>query len=325
MLYFLLRRDDIDFSTTQIKVLDDPKSEFMDLSRCGSHAYPLLELRNQKGLRINLVDADIQISDTQLVEWAEDQNGFKVCRSVQAGWVELTASYGKHKCSLPVRGFDPDLAFVERRPIFPASETISLDGKLDDWDDLNYSNLKRIHSFSTKKQEDAFRFDLRYDNDFLYIAVEVTDADPHRHPNNLQPERSDHVTVVVDARPDPDRSLGRGEHPLVDHINVLMVPGESEESMLVRRSQRYWDGVLPDDVRAVSLKTKSGYISEIAIPNSYLDTFQDGPWSELRVNVSMRNWTDNKNPEDDWVTWQPAWGGLNNRIGSGTFYRSKSE
>ena len=325
MLYFLLRKNDIHFSAAQLKVFDNPKSEFMDLTRCGSHAYPLLELRDPKGLRINLIDADIKIADARLVEWSEDPDGFRICQSVKAGWTQLKASYRKHKCTLPVRSFDADMAFVKRLAIEPADKPVSIDAKLDDWSELSHSNLANKHFFKKENPEELFRFDLKYDDEFLYIAVEVDDAEPFVDPNEGRPWRSDHVRVSVDARPDPERSLGRGDDSQVDFIEVLMVPGETKESMLVHRGDPWDEAIHSEEVQAICLKSKSKYVSEIEIPHHILDDFQKGPWSELRVNVNVRNWSDNSDPDDDEFDWQPTWGSLKNRVGSGTFSRVSSE
>ena len=196
---------------------------------------------------------------------------------------------------------------------------VVVDGKLDDWGDLPLActtprGIGLDPATWLGATDSSFRFGVTYDDANLYIAVETTDDDAYVDTGKL-PWQQDGVEVRVDARPEPQRSAGRGANEFRDLLLVAVTPGETPEQMVFSDRDQ-----LPEGVRAICVPTETGHVTEIAIPVAYLDEMQGGDWREFRLNIAV---DDFDGPADTGaqIWWRPDWRGEGNYAGSGTFRR----
>ena len=123
----------------------------------------------------------------------------------------------------------------------------------------------------------SYQFAVEHDEKFVYIAVKTTDDKSVLNPLK-EPWSQDGVEIRFDARPEPERSQGRGRGEFKEILVVSMSPsGEAR--------RRRWCSTardqLPTDVKAVCVKTPTGHAAEIAIPASYLNERQGGAWTAV--------------------------------------------
>src|SRR6185369_10459151 len=124
------------------------------------------------------------------------------------------------------------------------------------------------------------RFAVEHDEKFVYIAVQTTDDTAILNPNK-EPWSQDGIEVRFDARSDPERSQGRGHGEFKEILVVSMSPGQTRDQMVL-----YSADEIPRGVQAVCVKTETGHVAEIAIPVSYIESKQPGPWKAFRLNIA---------------------------------------
>jgi hypothetical protein len=198
---------------------------------------------------------------------------------------------------------------------------VVVDGQLDEWDELPHSAVHpgqlRIAPTAWEGPEDcSFRFAVAQDDDYLYLAVETTDDVPFNEPDRLR-WFQDGIEVRVDARPDPERSnwnMWGGEFE--KFLFLAMLPGDTPE-----QHNLFNEGMLPEGVEAVCVRTERGHNAEIIIPHAALDAYRGGRWDVLRINMAINDLdlTDGKFVQ---YWWRPDWRDKQNYPGSGTFSRN---
>ncbi len=210
---------------------------------------------------------------------------------------------------------------IDRRYACTKSDrTIVVDGSIDDWDDLSLVCTRPAQTLTVGSenwdgpQDSQFRFDTVHNDEFLYIAIEVTDDRAYSKPKAAT-WAQDGVLVYLDGRADPDRSEGRGEDDFSEYLMLGASPGEATGETTIFREED-----LPEGVEIVSRRTQTGHITEIAIPVALLDGPQDGRWDAFRLNILAIDY-DGDN-EGTGLYWRPDWRGSSNVTGSGTFFRN---
>jgi hypothetical protein len=196
---------------------------------------------------------------------------------------------------------------------------VNVDGDLSDWDALPFectAPRQILHDPATWQgpADCSFRFGTAWDDEFLYIAVDVAD-DQLTATAGRNPWEQDGIEVRVDARPEAARSAGRGANEFADTLLVAMSPGEGGEPLVTFGADR-----LPEGVRSACVSTAAGQAAEIAIPCSWLDQKQGGDWRAFRLNIAVDDF-DGPGDRGAQVWWQPDWRGDLNYAGSGTFAR----
>ena len=194
-----------------------------------------------------------------------------------------------------------------------------VDGKSNDWKKLPFvcddpaEILGGGPDSWTGAVDCSFRFGVEYDDEYLYIGVEVEDErsvlDPTKHPWG-----QDGIEVRLDARPDPIRSNGTGQGEHSDIIFVGMSPaGEVGEMVYYQR-----EAVEKQGVEASCAKTESGFFAEIAVPRAYMDEKQGSAWEAFRLNIAVDD-MDEPNGALAQLWWRPDWRKGKSYPGSGTF------
>jgi len=196
---------------------------------------------------------------------------------------------------------------------------VQVDGSLEDWPELNYSVGENGYldsdPFSHQGDNDlSFSFGVTYDDDYLYIATEVTDNQLETTSDKIAYEQ-DGINVLLDARPERVSALETGERIFREVLYLGISPLEVEEKGLFRADR------LPKGTKSAIRRTEQGYVAEMAVPISYLNELQGGNWVSLRLNVGVRDF-DNDGQHQTTLFWKPDWRGDQNYVGSGTFRKS---
>ncbi|MFO8006720.1 MAG: sugar-binding protein [Candidatus Brocadiia bacterium] len=200
-----------------------------------------------------------------------------------------------------------------------ADGPMAVDGDLADWGALPISctrprqMLKQVETWDGP-QDCSFRFGTCYDEQNLYVAVEVVDDALVSAPTR-NPWEQDGVEVRVDARPEPLRSAGRGAAEFDQILLLAMSPGAMPDQMVC-----FGRDLLPEGLQAVCVPTEAGHVTEVAIPAAYLADKAGGEWQAFRLNVAVDDCDDDSGAVAQ-LWWQPDWRTQANYAGSGTFER----
>jgi hypothetical protein len=194
----------------------------------------------------------------------------------------------------------------EKLLIEETAKAITVDGNLDEWDNLRF--FKQDSASAT-----GFRFDVRTDDKFLYIAVDVTDKDiqaPSTHANLNQ----DGAFVVFDPSQinksafnlrNPD-GMGR------EWLFMIASPTANEFELGFKEH-------MPPGLTGKGRKTVKGYAIEYAIPQALLQRFQGTDWENIRINVAVADLNAGEKDTPRRISWTPDW--MENYPGSGMFFR----
>ena len=202
-----------------------------------------------------------------------------------------------------------------------AAADIEIDGELGEWPLLPYHTVP-LAEFESQA---AFRFAVAYDEDFLYLAVDVSDSTPVNSEELIAREQ-DALLINVDARSDPERSAsGQGYFAAIKDgtLRQLFVawvtPVEAEEDSLLLRLL----SPLPEGTRQVAIRREGGYTAELAIPAFWLDERQGKPWEAVRIELSVQDFAE-KGGKPALIVFRPSRfdrGGVLPMPGSSTFER----
>jgi hypothetical protein len=220
----------------------------------------------------------------------------------------------------PVRVPTEDVLAVDRLHGCPARSTpVTLDGKLDDWPGLPHAWKPTKVSMPEhwKGESDcSYRFGTAHDDKFVYIAVKVTD-DKSVLNSLKEPWSQDGIEIRLDARPDPERSLGRGRGEMKEILVVSMSAAAKPGEPMVLYSAKD----LPAGVKAVCVKTDTGYAAEVAVPVSYMNEKQGAQWKAFRLDVTVDDYDQVAGPLRA-LWWRPDWRSGETFAGSGTFQKN---
>ncbi len=201
--------------------------------------------------------------------------------------------------------------------LLPAESKIKLDGQLKEWKSLAFStdenSIQAEDPFSHQGNQDAsFQFDVRYDQDYLYAAIQVKD-DEVLTDTSKWIYRQDHLAFVLDAQPQQISANSRGGWD--NRILIIQSPN-AEMNEQVYRPDR-----VPEGVKSITRRNAQGYQTEIAIPLKYLQEMQgQEDWKSLRINVSIRDY-DQDYQHNTALEWRPEWSSDRNYVGSGIFFK----
>ncbi len=209
----------------------------------------------------------------------------------------------------------------------PVTNPISIDGALEDWGALAVAchepAVIEFNADSWSGPEDgSFDFDVRYDNQFLYIGSSVIDDRVVTQTADTalaKPWYQDGIEIRLDARAEATRAVNRGAGEGTDFLLFALCPATGDKPPAVHAP-----GSLPHDSRYACIRTESGYAAEVAIPMGYITNLQGTNWDAVRVNVTVGDF--DGSPEDRrnaaQLQWRPDWRGSNTYSGSGTFERT---
>lgn len=222
---------------------------------------------------------------------------------------------------------DRELAVLPERR-FDAVRTArapAVDGDLAEWGRLPFvvdePGGRTGHGIHRGPDDGSFRFGVRHDADFLYVGVDVRDDSIVASPDEVAREQ-DHVSMNLDARPDPERSLNEATFvairsgAMAKMVSPLLALQETRPDPVMR----LFAGGVPEGVRQAVRRTESGYAVEVAVPAAVLDERRGSPWDALRLNVTMNDF-DAGEPDHVALSWRPSRFEAGAIEGAGTFVR----
>jgi hypothetical protein len=192
------------------------------------------------------------------------------------------------------------------------------DGNLDDWLGFGY----KVDANSVKTgdlrgyygdYDASFEFDIRHDNNFVYIGMSVWDDEVISN-SNRSLWTQDAVRIVMDARPVRISANGTGGNQFDDYIYLYFAPGNGKRG----EPTIYQQERLPDGIKIWTTRTRAGFDVEVVVPVSYLDKMNQGEWENFRFNACFVDYDNNGSKTSLW--WKPEWSSDKNYIGSGMFF-----
>lgn len=222
---------------------------------------------------------------------------------------------------------DRELAVLpERRfEVVRTSRAVSVDGDLGEWGRLPFvvdePGARSGHGVHRGAEDGSFRFGVRQDGEFLYVGVDVRDDSIVASPDAVAREQ-DHVSLSLDARPDPERSANEGlfaairSGAMAKMVSPLLALQETRPDPVLR----FFAGSAPAGLREAVRRTERGYALEVAVPAALLDERRGGRWDALRLNVTMHDF-DAGEPDHVALSWRPSRFEAGAIAGAGTFLR----
>ena len=205
------------------------------------------------------------------------------------------------------------------------ARAVTVDGDLREWGRLAFvvdEPGERSGQGSYRGPEDgSFRFGVRQDKEFLYVGVDVRDDSIVASPDEVAREQ-DHVSLNIDVRPDPERSMNEETFVAIRSgaMARMLSPLVALQETRPDPVMRLFAGALPDGVRQAVLRTETGYAVELAVPAKLLDERRGARWDALRLNVSMDDF-DEDEPDHVVLSWRPSRFEAGAIEGAGTFVR----
>ena len=193
---------------------------------------------------------------------------------------------------------------------------VAVDGKLDEWDDLPFQVSSPAQAVPP---DGSVRFAVAEDEKYLYVAVEAIDDDMYVNPKRLLWQK-DCLAVRLIAVPEPRRSRVRWywDTDWKDVLPIIIAPPTAPGEKRIHQASK-----LPEGTLIACVKTTAGYNAEIAIPASYLNYRQGGPWQAFRLNVALYDCDSKGKQVRSW--WQPGWPNKAGFAGNGTFRRKEEQ
>lgn len=217
---------------------------------------------------------------------------------------EVAVQDGTKKATLLVP-FEFNVAPVKRYELKKSSGKVTVDGKLDDWKTLPY----------TFGAPESAQFGVTYDDNFLYLGVQVNDAEIIALADQAA-FRQDFVGFVIDGQPTAKSASDRGDDWFKNSIYFIASPEDANQKNAI------WD--MSEEEKALAwkcIRNKSGYAFEVAVPLSYIQKQQGNNWQTVRVNVVVQDVDKSGTPNSKRAFWQPNWREADNISGSGMFFR----
>ena len=260
----------------------------------------------------------------EVVDLAVSTSAQSRLRSNESVELQWNAAYDQSEISLPELSGSALLTVLTRQPwsdISRSKTALVVDGSLSEWPPLPVAVTEPIFTYGEEiwsgPDDCSWRFGVMYDDEYLYVGVDVRDDDPVYREQKQYPWEQDGVEIRIDARPDPMRSLSRSRSgaDYDPYVIVWLAPGKTPDQTFLH------EGELAGEfgVRAVGILTAGGHSCEVAIPISYIREKQGAEWDKLRINVTVDDVDGGDTLCQLW--WQHQWSAAKSYPGSGTFYR----
>jgi hypothetical protein len=179
-----------------------------------------------------------------------------------------------------------------------------IDGNLSDWDDLSYR-------FIADEGSAEVWFDVRYDDEFLYMAARVKDDSIYSLGKGAA-FRQDNIALGFNAEKSSRSAMSVGRDWYRYEFLQLITPSYDTVPSVTYRE-------MPKGSMIKCVRTKTGYQAELAVPISYIEEKQGKDWQSIRINVGIDNTEDGREVRRS--SWQPSWRSDDNILGSGLFWR----
>ena len=228
------------------------------------------------------------------------------------GWKVVARPKGARELSL---AGSSAIGFERPRPATRAPANMKVDGKLGDWKELPYECL---HPASRQEpglwrgpDDSSFRFNVAWDEKFVYVAVQVRDDSRVAVPG-VDPWSQDGVHIGVAGRPEADWNPGgKGKDQ-----SVFLSPGKSVKDTIMWGPE--W---MPKGLQVACVWVKGGFNAEVGIPLESLQESADQPWKALRVTIGVYDFDRDSGGTGTYLYWQTDQKATSGTPHSGAFIR----
>ena len=306
MLLFLLRKEQPQLERVNINSLKNAGTNSVNIEEQGEYACIFLEQWFTDGLRTTALYPKYVFKDKKVAKFKDEI--FAQLLPIKVGKTQLSMNYKGLSASKAICSFNYNS--YSKLKISKVASKVIIDGQLEDWDELSYKIENELKSECEKCQ-----FDLKYDKNFVYLAIRVLDTNLITNPSNTR-MRQDAINIYFDARPDPQRMLGRGRSDFNPFTRLRIFPQNKNNLELTKIGDFNRDH--PKNTQIACSINSKGYQFEIAIPVSYLSKQQGKKWNDFRLNICHED-VDETNGKRISNWWKPNWKSKENYNGSGTF------
>jgi hypothetical protein len=217
----------------------------------------------------------------------------------------------------------PDLTVEQQyrlrpEPLYSITQhEVTVDANLTDWPELRFGSEQGLvdsDPFSHDGAADAaYRWDLSYDQEYVYFAADVTD-DELILTEGGYPWTQDALGILVDARNLAQSAYNDGSGYFRSYLPLMVMPGVNEGDP----GRLYNQDRMPAEIDMACRQTEKGYRVEVALPIAYVTQMQGDDWRYLRINVIQQDFDDGGDHESR-LLWQPDWREDTRRTGAGMF------
>lgn len=249
------------------------------------------------------------------IKTANDEN-VRRFMPIELNWAN---TYDHPELKIPVLRGTSYLGVAAQFDIPRRSKPVTIDGKLDEWDNLEFvveepGQIKIGSASWTGPDDCSWRFAVEMDKEYVYIAIAVIDDIPYYI--GAKPWNQDGIEIRLDGRSDPPRSSHRGEGDNKEHLLIALSPAHDPADMFTFEAE-----ILETlGVKTMCIATENGYNAEIAVPFSYFQQRQGQDWKAFRLNIAIDDFDDPNSPPSQ-LWWAPDWRTNKHIPGSGTFKR----
>jgi len=197
----------------------------------------------------------------------------------------------------PIRLNDTLRMFVETERKLPVTDGVTVDGDLDDWDELPYVVNQPGAVFTNEQawkgpQDGRYRFGIARGNEMVYAAIEMFDDAVSTDGTKLWQD-----FAAIFLRPAVDD----------EDAGVRVVAGPDMRDEEIADYEGMDEGTSRDRGVTAAITVGDGrLVYEFAVPIELIDV--DGDWDRLQVNVGVNDF----DPSDarlgvSLITWRPRW------------------
>ena len=208
------------------------------------------------------------------------------------------------------------IALVQLAHAEPIERPVQVDGRLDEWRRLPIAVVEPRQVLGDRsalrgKRDNSFRVGVRYDEQRLYLAVEVSD-DSVSAQRDTEPWEQDGIEIRLDARADPVRAHGAGARDGRDFLLLAASPSDSaaDDWVVGWAYERF-----PSSTEVACIRSGTGFTLEAAIPRTVFDEALGKRAQDIRLNVAVND-RDTDGQSQSW--WWPDWRTEQDIPGSGT-------
>lgn len=234
--------------------------------------------------------------------------------------LELTAGFD-HGLSQPLsQPAQRSIVIDWRHDCLPLAAPIQIDGELQDWPpdaflDCQWPGYVDEDWDWQGKSDSWFRFATRYDQKYLYLAIEATDEKIVLESGRLT-SAQDKLLVTLDPREEAKRTQEYAFQNLAQApvLQLEIAPGFTPQKPGLQLAPNL-------KIKSVCVLVGSQLRAELALPLTWLEKKQPQPWTSFRLNVGYMDQDNPANIKPSTLWWHPTWDHWQNYAGSGTFYR----
>jgi hypothetical protein len=209
-----------------------------------------------------------------------------------------------------------------RYSIARTQKPILYDGDISEWGALQFAGSQARAASGARadvaSKDASFRFDARYDDTHLYVAVDVTDDEVTPGLLSGKHDAQDLVILTLDPRPMAKSATNQALTTTLKSGDWIFIMGTPND----KGGERLFGAIMPPMFEVKMKPRNGGYTAEFRVPLAFVQSkHQGGAWTDVRLNVSINDIDPKSKPDRGPITigWQPDW--REQIAGTGTFFK----